>query len=113
MSNESKSKIFRAGPDGQTTVETDPSDAQPTSARPIDAMSFSTHILSLNMTALMHLGAVPGVSDEDQDPEAARHIVDTLAMLAEKTVGNLNEEERKLLNTLVYELKLKIVQSSP
>ncbi len=112
MSNESKSKIFRSGPDGQTTVESNPSDAKSSEPRPVDAMSFSTHILSLNMTALMHLGAVEGVGEDDRDPAAARHIVDTLTMLAEKTNGNLNDEESKLLTALLYELKLKIVQSS-
>ena len=109
MSKESKSKLFRTGPDGKTTVEVNPSATEPP---PVDAMSFSTHILSLNMTALMHLGAVEGVDESDRDPAAARHIVDTLSMLAEKTQGNLNDEESKLLNALVYELKLKIVHSS-
>ena len=112
MSNESKSKLFRAGPDGKTTVEPDPTKDAQSKATPLDAMSFSTHILSLNMTALMHLGAIEGVSEADQDVAAARHIVDTLSMLAEKTQGNLNEEESKLLTALLYELKLKIVQSS-
>ena len=112
MSNESKSKIFRSGPDGKTTVEPNPSTNGSTAPQAVDAMSFSTHILSLNMTALMHLGAVEGVGDEDRDPAAARHIVDTLMMLADKTKGNLTDEESKLLTALLYELKLKIVQSS-
>jgi hypothetical protein len=75
-------------------------------------MSFSTHILSLNMTALMHLGAVEGVDVQDRDPAAARHLVETLAMLREKTLGNLTEEESKLLTALLYDLKLKIVKSA-
>ena len=112
MSNESKSKLFRAGPDGKTTVEADPASDPQSQDNPLDPMSFSTHILSLNMTALMHLGAVAGVSEADRDVAAARHIVDTLSMLAEKTQGNLNDEESKLLTALLYELKLKIVQSS-
>ena len=113
MNNEQSSKIFHTGPDGETTVESSPSDAGSTSQpQQVDAMSFSTHILSLNMTALMHLGTVDGVMESDRDPAAARHIVDTLSMLNEKTKGNLNEEEAKLLTALIYELKLKIVQSS-
>ena len=113
MSNEQSSKIFRAGPDGETTVESNQSDGS-VAGQPqqVDAMSFSTHILSLNMTALMHLGTVDGVIEAERDPAAARHIVDTLSMLNEKTKGNLNEEETKLLTALIYELKLKIVQSS-
>ena len=111
MSNDSDSKIFRAGPDGQTTVETQSHSTNVPSGHQLDAMSFSTHILSLNMTALMHLGSVAGLEASDRDPEAARHLVETLSMLREKTQGNLTEEESKLLTALVYDLKVKIVQS--
>ena len=64
------------------------------------------------MTALMHLGEVEGLAPEDRDRAAARHLVDTLTMLRDKTQGNLTEEESKLLTALLYDLKLKIVQTA-
>ena len=74
-------------------------------------MSFSTHILSLNTTALMHLGVVDELAEGERDQQAARHIVDTLQMLKQKTTGNLASDEESLLSTLIHELKLKIVQA--
>jgi len=112
VSNETDSKIFRASPDGQTTVETQSNATSARTEHQLNDMSFSTHILSLNMTALMHLGAVDGVDEQDRDPAAARHLVETLTMLGEKTKGNLTEEESKLLTALLYDLKLKIVKSA-
>ena len=112
MSNESDSKLFRTSPDGKTTVEERSVPSDRPKSDPLNEMSFSTHLLSLNMTALMHLGETEGVEEAHRDPAAARHIVDTLVMLSEKTQGNLTEEEAKLLNALLYDLKLKIVKSS-
>ena len=112
MANESDSKLFRTGPDGRTTVEDRTPSETTSSATALEEMSFSTHLLSLNITALMHLGEAEGVDEEHRDPAAARHIVDTLTMLAEKTQGNLTDEETKLLNALLYDLKLKIVKST-
>ena len=57
MSKETDSKLFRASPDGQTTVEDQPKSDKEAPTH-LNAMSFSTHILSLNMTTLMHLGEV-------------------------------------------------------
>ncbi|MGB0646641.1 MAG: DUF1844 domain-containing protein [Bradymonadia bacterium] len=111
MAKETDSKLFRASPDGQTTVESQPKSDTKTPPH-LNVMSFSTHILSLNMTALMHLGEVEGLEPADQDRAAARHLVDTLTMLREKTQGNLTEEESKLLTALLYDLKLKIVQTA-
>ena len=63
------------------------------------------------MTALMHLGVVEGLPEGERDKQAARHIVDTLQMLKQKTSGNLASDEESLLSTLIHELKLKIVQA--
>ena len=40
----------------------------------------------------------------------AQQTIDTIEMLREKTRGNLNEEERKLIDSLLYELRLKFVE---
>lgn len=75
---------------------------------------FPTLILSLSSSALVHLGEVP-------DPETrkpmenivlAKHTIDILAMLEEKTRGNLNAEETKLLKDMLFELRMKYVQKA-
>ena len=102
-------RVFSTDPDGQTRITDRPSVDQEVS-RPLQDMDFSTHILSLNAMALLHLGDVDGIAQEERDIEAAAHIIDTLAMLKAKTVNNLNASEEKLLDTLLYELKVKYLQ---
>ncbi|MCB9524851.1 MAG: DUF1844 domain-containing protein [Myxococcales bacterium] len=74
-------------------------------------MSFSTHIMSLNTMALMHLGAIDGGPELPVDLEAAQHLIDTLIMLREKTQGNLEPAEEKFLDSVLYDLRMKFVQA--
>jgi len=75
-------------------------------------ITFSTFILSLNTAALVHLGELPDpVTNKKQvNLTLAKHTIDTLEMLKEKTKGNLTFEEEKLLQSILYELKLKYVK---
>lgn len=105
----SENRIFQATDAGH--VEVKPAPAAEARHLP-EVMTFSTHILSLNAAALMHLGLIPDPDGGDhKDLESARHIVDTLAMLREKTRGNLNAEESSLLDTVLHELRIRFVQA--
>lgn len=75
-------------------------------------VSFISFILSLNTTALFHLGEIPHPETGQKlfDLELARNTIDTLAMLEEKTKGNLNSEEQELISRVVYELKMRFVK---
>ena len=77
---------------------------------PVD---FSTHVLSLASTALIALGKMPGPEGETLplDLETARHLIDVLGMLEDKTRGNLDEAERKLLGSLIYDLRVAYVDA--
>lgn len=83
--------------------------------RDLPQVDFSTFVLSLATAALYQLGAVPdpqsGASVEP-DPLVARQTLETLEMLREKTRGNLSEEERKLIDSLLYDLRLRYVELS-
>ncbi len=105
-------KIFYTAPDGTTSATGDePSPNPRMTERAMEAMSFSTHVVSLDAMALMHLGHFKsGDAEFAPDVEAARHVIDTLAMLKIKTAGNLNDEEIKLLDSVLYDLRLKFVQ---
>jgi len=46
----------------------------------------------------------------EPDLAIAEQTIDTLEMLRRKTRGNLDDEERKLIDTLLYELRLKFVE---
>lgn len=85
---------------------------QPVAPAPVD---FSTHVLSLASTALIALGKMPA-PDGGQMPldlETARHLIDVLSMLEQKTKGNLDEAETKLLASLVYDLRVAYVDAQP
>jgi len=82
----------------------------PVALGPVD---FSTHILSLASTALIALGKMPAPDNQQLplDLETAKHLIDVLGMLAEKTKGNLDEAETKLLQSLTYDLRVAFVDA--
>ncbi|WP_022853113.1 DUF1844 domain-containing protein [Thermodesulfatator atlanticus] len=71
-------------------------------------VNFSMFILSLNTSALVHLGELPDPHSQQKkkDLALARQTIDILDMLKEKTRGNLTREEEKLLDTILYELRM-------
>ena len=73
---------------------------------------FLSHVLMLAATASMYLGESPHPLTEKEEKNLllVRHSIDTLAMLQEKTRGNLTTEESKILETLLYELRMKFLQ---
>jgi hypothetical protein len=76
--------------------------------------TFEFLIFSLKMQAEVRLGllSVPGESGDGPDLGAARHAIDILAMLAEKTRGNLTIEEQRLVENSLTELRFRFVQVS-
>ena len=75
-------------------------------------ISFSTFILSLNSSALVHLGleSDPSTGERTSNLPLAKQTIDILGMLEEKTSGNLSDDERRLLTNIVYELRLMYVK---
>jgi len=74
-------------------------------------VDFSTFIMSLTSSAFYHLGDMPDPSTGKKEVNlpAVQQTIDMLIMLREKTKGNLKEDEKKLLEQLVYELQVKYV----
>jgi hypothetical protein len=74
-------------------------------------IDFPSYILSYYTQGLVLLGEVPNpyTNKKEEDTEAARHTIDILAMLQEKTKGNLGKEEEQLLNSILYELRMKFM----
>jgi uncharacterized protein DUF1844 len=84
---------------------------------PIPPANFSFLIESILMQTQMQLGLFRfGEKEEDQENEPnlplARHSIDMLAMLQEKTRGNLSIEEQRLLENGLTELRFRFVQIS-
>jgi len=85
-------------------------DEPPVAVGPVD---FSTHILSLASSALIALRKMPAPEGVEHplDLETARHLIDVLGMLEHKTKGNLDETEKKLLQSLIYDLRVAYVDA--
>ncbi len=74
-------------------------------------VTFSTFILSLASSALMQLGEVPNpeTGKTEENLELACHTIDILDMLSQKTKGCLDDEEKRLLDGILYEVRMKYV----
>jgi hypothetical protein len=94
------------------TNEQDQADAEEqiddAAADGIPAMDFNIFVLSLNTSALIHLGEAP---DADGSTEVnlgmARHTIDMLAILELKTRGNLTGQEERLLHQVLFDLRMR------
>jgi hypothetical protein len=89
-------------------------DAAPVGAAAgLPAVDFHTFVLSLGSSALLHLGELehPDVGAPQKDLALAKHTIDILVMLEEKTRGNLSPAEEKLIGSLLYDLRLRYVEA--
>lgn len=74
-------------------------------------ISFERYIVSLYVSALLHLGLMQEQGGQPQvDLLAARQTIDTLGLLADKTKGNLTTTEDNLLQNCLYELRMAYVE---
>lgn len=107
-----KRRIFKQeekeekGPEAQTK----PEEAQ--TEVPLPEVNFSTFILSLSSSVLMHLGEIPDPisKEKKKDLSLAKHTIDVMGMLQEKTKGNLTDNEKKLMDGILYDLRMRYVQ---
>lgn len=77
-------------------------------------INFATFVISLSSSALIHLGIAPDPMSGEQkkDLAIAKQTIDMLAMLQEKTRGNLTEEEAQLMESMLYDLRMRYVDES-
>ena len=91
----------------QAEPSADQGDPTEGNAQKID---FSSFIISLATTAMVHLGEVPVESGgQPEDLDAASQMIDILGMLEKKTEGNLSPEESRLVHDILYELRMKFL----
>lgn len=103
---------------GADSAAATPGEAAPSGegAPPLPPVDFTSFALSLGTSALYHLGLVANPAAEDADARSepnlpvARHTIDTLELLQQKTQGNLSEQEAALLAELLSELRLRFVE---
>lgn len=77
-------------------------------------LSFTAFVLSLASTAAIHFGDIPDPSTgQPSEPNlpAATQMIEILALLEQKTRGNLTAEERQVLEQVLYELRMRFVDA--
>ncbi len=74
-------------------------------------LTFSSFVLGLSTQALMYMGEVPSPDGHktDVDIEAAKQMIDVLAMLQEKTSRNLDSDESQMVQQVLYDLRMRYV----
>lgn len=81
---------------------------------PLPEPSFSTFLtFFFFQQTLMFLGELPHPESKQAEPNLpmAKYLIDTLAIIKEKTSGNLNSEEQNQLDTLLTELRMRYVKA--
>jgi len=75
-------------------------------------ITFSTFVVGLSTQALVHLGELPDphTNQPAADLSAAQQLIDIIAMLEQKTRGNLDRDEQTMLEAILFELRMKYVE---
>ena len=96
----------------QKLAEKEPSGGADEGPREMPPASFDTLISGLVTQILFALGAIedPQTKRRYRNLALAKHHIDTLAVVEEKTSGNLTDEEKKLLDNALYEVRMRYVQ---
>ena len=101
-----KSQVERERKELEQKVD-DPGAENPTGPNEIPPASFSILLTSIGTQAMMALGQVPDPVSGNAiyHPDLARHHIDTLVILQEKTKGNLSSDEQKMLDNFIVQLR--------
>ena len=107
-----------ADPNGESAQAAKPSEAQTTGSsqahqEPLPEIDFSTFVFSLSTQALMHLGEIanPISGKVEADVPVAKQMIDLLGMLKEKTSGNRNASEDRMMEDILFDLRMKYVEA--
>ena len=99
-------KVEQTPPPQQEQNEASPEDA------PLPEINFAGFIFSLSTTAMYHFGDFPDPATKkaSRNLAAAKQTIDILTILKAKTEGNLDENEKQLLDGILYELRMRFVK---
>jgi len=97
----------------ETKAQEKESQKEAKQAPPLPEVTFSAFVYSLSTSALVHLGEIPEPITEKMDKNLplAKQTIDILGILQEKTKGNLTQDEENLLNSFLYDLRMRYVKA--
>jgi len=111
---EPRSEAASAAGEQKSARPEDASDKEEQARGPFPEVTLATFIFSLSSSALVHLGEIPEpqTNRTEVDLPIAKQIIDTLGMLQDKTKGNLDQDEERLLKSVLYDLRMRYIQKS-
>lgn len=77
-------------------------------------VSFNAFVISLATTAAVHFGDVADPESGEKSElnlDAAAHAIEMLALLEDKTKGNLRDDEQRFITEVLYELRMRYVDA--
>jgi hypothetical protein len=94
--------------------ETPPPESEPEQTAELPEISFANLILSLSTSALIQLGEIqdPMTQKNEKNLPLAKQTVDLISLLQEKTKGNLTPDEEKLMENVLYDLRMRYVKAT-
>ncbi|HTW87027.1 MAG TPA: DUF1844 domain-containing protein [Candidatus Binataceae bacterium] len=97
---------------GATQAPPAPEAAEAAEPEGLPEMTFASFLVGLSAQVLIHLGEVPdpGSGQVHRDLAAAQQLIDLIAILEEKTRGNLDASEVSMLKAILFDLRMKYVE---
>ncbi|MGH7840489.1 MAG: DUF1844 domain-containing protein [Candidatus Binataceae bacterium] len=108
----SATKAATAAPAPRPAIAGSPSERLQPEAGPIGEINFASFMVGLSTQALFHLGEIvdPEAGAPQVDLPAAQQLIDIVGMLKDKTRGNLDQHEQRLIDEILFELRMKYVE---
>ena len=106
-------QVDAAGDPADKAQQEEPAPKEEASSEGLPEISFSAFVISLSTQALMHLGEIanPLSGKVETDVPVARQLIDIIAVLREKTRGNLDSGEGKLMDDVLFDLRMRYVEA--
>ena len=98
----------------ELSIKAEAKKEEPSQGAPLPEIDFFSFVLSLSTSAFIQLGVVqdPVTKQSAKDLPLAKQTIDLIGMLKEKTKGNLTSEEEKLVDNILYDLRMRYVKLS-
>ncbi len=98
----------------EAKAEEPPKGEAPKNEEPFPEIDFNSFIFSLSTSALIQLGEIedPFTQKEAKNLPLAKQTIDLISMLKEKTKGNLAPEEEKLIENILYDLRMRYIKAA-
>jgi Domain of unknown function (DUF1844) len=111
-SDESSEQPTEHAPPAEETASPHTEPRHATSSAPQTEISFSSFLLGLTTQALMYMGEIPSAPGQapQKDLSAAQQMIDVLAMLKQKTAGNLDSGEEAIVENALFDLRMRYVE---